>query len=148
MADGDEGSPERWTPAGGAGSARSGRDHWPRSSVLYPLLLAALVTGMLEARGATYCGSSPRRPRPRIPLISKPFHRHPHPGLMAGVPWTCRLRGLVVPVLIKIWPSTRLVHLLGAPFGCLRGPPIIDRDKTGNSCVPEGNRPFEVDTGR
>lgn len=113
----------RWTvPA--VRRATTGNDR-----IMYALLAAALVTGLLNTVGSNLLWGTYNYRETVSPWFRSIFTLHPQPELMVGTPWTFQAHGLVVLTLIGIWPYTRLVHMFSAPIGYLTRPYIVYRAK-------------------
>ncbi|QIS05767.1 respiratory nitrate reductase subunit gamma [Nocardia brasiliensis] len=97
--------------------------------LMYGLLAAALITGMLNTWGSNVFWGVYNYRTTVSPWFRSLFTLDPRPDLMVGTPWTFQLHALVVLVLIGIWPYTRLVHVFSAPIGYLTRPYIVYRSK-------------------
>ncbi|MBU3065001.1 respiratory nitrate reductase subunit gamma [Nocardia sp. NEAU-G5] len=97
--------------------------------LMYVLLTAALVTGLLYTLGSNLLWGTYNYRQTVSPWFRSLFTPHPQPELMVGTPWTFQLHGLVVLTLIALWPYTRLVHMFSAPIGYLFRPYIVYRAK-------------------
>jgi nitrate reductase gamma subunit len=97
--------------------------------LMYVLLTAALVTGLLNTLGSNLLWGTYNYRQTVSPWFRSLFTLHPRPELMVGTPWTFQLHGLVVLTLIALWPYTRLVHMFSAPIGYLFRPYIVYRAK-------------------
>ncbi|MFE5284285.1 respiratory nitrate reductase subunit gamma [Nocardia sp. NPDC056611] len=101
--------------------------------VMYVLLTAALVTGLLNTWGSNLLWGTYNYRETVSPWFRSLFTLHPEPELMVGTPWTFQLHGLVVLALIAFWPYTRLVHMFSAPVGYLVRPYVVYRSKPDKS---------------
>ncbi|WP_328405238.1 respiratory nitrate reductase subunit gamma [Nocardia sp. NBC_00403] len=101
--------------------------------LMYVLLAAALVTGLLNTWGSNLLWGTYNYRETVSPWFRSLFTLHPRPELMVDTPWTFQVHGLVVLTLIGIWPYTRLVHMFSAPFGYLTRPYIVYRSKESNA---------------
>ncbi|MGW4355019.1 respiratory nitrate reductase subunit gamma [Nocardia sp. NPDC004582] len=101
--------------------------------VMYVLLTAALVTGLLNTWGSNLLWGTYNYRETVSPWFRSIFTGHPRPELMVGTPWTFQLHGLVVLALIAFWPYTRLVHMFSAPVGYLVRPYVVYRSKPDKS---------------
>lgn len=97
--------------------------------LMYVLLTAALVTGLLNTLGSNLLWGTYNYRQTVSPWFRSLFTLHPEPQLMVGTPWTFQLHGVVVLTLIALWPYTRLVHMFSAPVGYLFRPYIVYRSK-------------------
>ncbi|WP_028478172.1 respiratory nitrate reductase subunit gamma [Nocardia sp. CNY236] len=100
--------------------------------VMYVLLAAALITGLLNTWGSNLLWGTYNYRDTVSPWFRSLFTLSPQPDLMVGTPWTFQLHGLVVLVLIGLWPYTRLVHMFSAPVGYLVRPYVVYRSKEYN----------------
>jgi nitrate reductase gamma subunit len=97
--------------------------------VMYLLLSAAIITGMLNTVGSNLIGGGYDYRATVSPWFRSLFTLSPHPELMAGVPITFQVHNLVVLTLLAIWPGTRLVHVFSAPLGYLVRPYVVYRSR-------------------
>lgn len=94
--------------------------------VLYPLLFAAIVLGML----ATAWGSAADHYLYRetvSPWFRGVFALDPHASLMAGAPFLFQAHALTAWLLLAIWPYSRLVHAWSVPLAYVGRSPILYR---------------------
>jgi nitrate reductase gamma subunit len=94
--------------------------------VLYPVLTAAIVFGML----ATAWGSAADRYAYRetvSPWFRGIFALDPHTSLMTGAPFLFQAHAVTAWLLLAIWPYTRLVHAWSVPVAYLGRSPILYR---------------------
>jgi nitrate reductase gamma subunit len=101
----------------------------PVDKVMYPLLTAALGTGMLNTVGSNLIGGGYDFRATVSPWFRSLFTLHPRPELMATTPVSFQIHNLVVLTLLAIWPYTRLVHVVSAPLGYLTRPYIVYRSR-------------------
>ncbi|GAA5107499.1 respiratory nitrate reductase subunit gamma [Nocardia iowensis] len=101
--------------------------------LMYVLLAAALITGLLNTWGSNLLWGTYNYRETVSPWFRSLFTLNPEPGLMVGTPWTFQAHGLVVLILIGIWPYTRLVHMFSAPIGYLTRPYVVYRRKESNA---------------
>ncbi|MGW5225080.1 respiratory nitrate reductase subunit gamma [Nocardia niigatensis] len=101
--------------------------------VMYILLAAALITGLLNTLGSNLLWGTYNYRETVSPWFRSLFTLHPHPDLMVGTPWTFQAHGLIVLSLIAFWPYTRLVHMFSAPVGYLVRPYVVYRAKPKKS---------------
>lgn len=101
--------------------------------VMYVLLAAALITGLLNTWGSNLLWGTYNYRDTVSPWFRSLFTLHPHPDLMVGTPWTFQVHGLIVLSLIGFWPYTRLVHMFSAPVGYLVRPYVVYRAKPRKS---------------
>ncbi|MFE3192315.1 respiratory nitrate reductase subunit gamma [Nocardia sp. NPDC059240] len=101
--------------------------------VMYVLLAAALITGLLNTWGSNLLWGTYNYRDTVSPWFRSLFTLHPHPDLMVGTPWTFQVHGLIVLSLIGFWPYTRLVHMFSAPVGYLVRPYVVYRAKPQKS---------------
>jgi nitrate reductase gamma subunit len=97
--------------------------------VMYLLLTAAIVTGMLNTVGSNLLGGGYGYRATVSPWFRSLFTLSPQPELMAGVPLSFQVHNLVVLALLAIWPYTRLVHVFSAPLGYLVRPYVVYRSR-------------------
>jgi nitrate reductase gamma subunit len=102
-------------------------------TLMYVLLVGALVTGMLNTVGSDLLWGTYNYRETVSPWFRSLFTPDPQPELMVGTPWTFQVHGLIVLALIAIWPYTRLVHMFSAPIGYVFRPYIIYRSKEYNA---------------
>lgn len=96
--------------------------------IMYVLLSAAILTGMLNTLGSNLIGGYDYRATVS-PWFRSLFTLSPQPELMAGTPLSFQIHNLVVLVLLGIWPYTRLVHVFSAPLGYLTRPYVVYRSR-------------------
>ncbi|WP_280410120.1 respiratory nitrate reductase subunit gamma [Nocardia brasiliensis] len=106
--------------------------------MMYILLAGALVTGLLNTWGSNLAWGTYNYRETVSPWFRSLFTPHPEPEQMVGTPWTFQLHGLIVLVLIGVWPYTRLVHMFSAPIGYLTRPYVVYRRK--QSSAPDTRR--------
>lgn len=63
------------------------------------------------------------------PYFRSIFYFQPNPELMVNAPFQFQAHTFLAFVLFLIWPFTRLVHVISAPFGYLTRPYIVYRTK-------------------
>ncbi|HXH96862.1 MAG TPA: respiratory nitrate reductase subunit gamma [Gaiellaceae bacterium] len=110
--------------------------------VLYPVLIAAIVFGML----ATAWGSAADRYAYRetvSPWFRGVFALDPHASLMAGAPFLFQAHAVTAWLLLAIWPYTRLVHAWSVPLAYVGRAPVLYR-RSGRAPALAASRP---DTG-
>jgi nitrate reductase gamma subunit len=95
--------------------------------IMYLLLVAALVTGMLNTLTNVFAAYDYRETV--SPWFRSLFSLHPAPELMADAPLSFQVHVLIVVVLLGIWPYTRLVHMFSAPVGYLVRPYVVYRSR-------------------
>ena len=96
--------------------------------VLYPVLVAAIVFGML----ATVWGGAADRYAYRETV--SPWFRglatlDPHATLMAGAPFVFQAHAVTTWLLLAIWPFTRLVHVWSVPVAYVGRSPVLYRSR-------------------
>ncbi len=101
--------------------------------LMYTLLAAALVTGLLNTWGSNLLWGTYDYRESVSPWFRSLFSLNPEPELMVDTPWTFQLHGLVVLTLIGLWPYTRLVHMFSAPIDYLTRPYIVYRHKQSDA---------------
>ncbi|MEO6505048.1 MAG: respiratory nitrate reductase subunit gamma [Terrimesophilobacter sp.] len=99
--------------------------------VMYVLLAGSIITGTIaviqfQVLGAGYDYRGSVSPWTRSLLLFQP-----DASLMTGVPFMFQLHVLISSVLFFVWPYTRLVHVLSAPFGYLFRPYVVYRSRDG-----------------
>ena len=96
--------------------------------VLYPVLVATIVFGML----ATVWGSAIDEHLYRetvSPWFRGIFGFRPDADLMANAPFVFQAHAFTAWLLFAIWPFTRLVHAWSVPIAYLRRAPILYRSR-------------------
>ena len=96
--------------------------------VLYPVLIATIVFGML----ATSWGSAADRYAYRetvSPWFRGIFAFDPHAALMAGAPFVFQAHAVTAWLLFAIWPFTRLVHVWSVPLAYVGRAPVLYRSR-------------------
>jgi nitrate reductase gamma subunit len=97
--------------------------------LLYPVLAATIVTGML----ATVWGSAIQGEEYRdsvSPWFRGLFMLQPHEDLMAGASLVFQAHALTAFLLFAIWPFTRLVHVWSVPVTYIGRAPILYRSRS------------------
>lgn len=97
--------------------------------VMYTLLVATVVFGTLALIMHQIFGEAFDYRGTIAPWIRSLIIFQPDVTLMAGVPLMFQLHVLTAVALFLIWPYTRLVHVLSAPFGYLFRPYIVYRSR-------------------
>jgi nitrate reductase gamma subunit len=97
--------------------------------IMYTLLSAAILTGMLNTVGSNLIGGGYNYRETVSPWFRSLFSISPHPELMASTPISFQIHNLVVLTLLGIWPYTRLVHVFSAPLGYLTRPYLVYRSR-------------------
>jgi nitrate reductase gamma subunit len=97
--------------------------------VMYLLLGAAIVTGMLNTVGSNLIGGGYDYRSTVSPWFRSLFTLTPQPELMVGIPISFQVHALIVLVLLAGWPYTRLVHVFSAPLGYLTRPYVVYRSR-------------------
>ncbi|MGH3805379.1 MAG: respiratory nitrate reductase subunit gamma, partial [Pseudonocardiaceae bacterium] len=97
--------------------------------VMYLLLSAAIVTGMLNTVGSNLLGRGYNYRETVSPWFRSLFTLSPQPELMVGIPVSFQIHALIVLILLTGWPYTRLVHVFSAPLGYLTRPYIVYRSR-------------------
>lgn len=97
--------------------------------LMYALLVAAIVTGMVNTVGDNLIGGGYDYRSTVAPWFRGLFSLSPEPELMVGVPLSFQVHNLVVLSLLAIWPYTRLVHVFSAPLGYLVRPYVVYRSR-------------------
>ncbi|MGQ0719119.1 MAG: respiratory nitrate reductase subunit gamma [Pseudonocardiales bacterium] len=97
--------------------------------VMYLLLTAAIVTGMLNTVGSNLIGGGYDYRATVSPWFRSLFTLSPQPELMVGIPISFQVHNLVVLALLALWPCTRLVHVFSAPLGYLVRPYVVYRSR-------------------
>ncbi|MBV8993883.1 MAG: respiratory nitrate reductase subunit gamma [Pseudonocardiales bacterium] len=108
--------------------------------VMYTLLTAAILTGMLNTVGGNLIGGGYDYRVTVSPWFRSLFTVSPHPELMANTPISFQIHNLPVLVLLAIWPYTRLVHVSSAPLGYLTRPYVVYRSR--GEVLPPGARRY------
>ncbi len=101
--------------------------------VMYLLLTAAVITGMLNTVGGNLIGGGYDYRATVSPWFRSLFTLNPQPELMVGVPLSFQVHNLVVLALLAMWPYTRLVHVFSAPLGYLTRPYIVYRSRDAHA---------------
>ena len=97
--------------------------------IMYTLLTAAIVTGMLNTIGSNLIGGGYDYRATVSPWFRSLFTISPNPELMASAPINFQIHSLVVLTLLAVWPYTRLVHVFSAPLGYLTRPYVVYRSR-------------------
>jgi len=97
--------------------------------LMYTLLSAAILTGMLNTVGSNLIGGGYDYRATVSPWFRSLFSIAPQPELMAGAPISFQIHNLVVLTLLGVWPYTRLVHVFSAPLGYLTRPYVVYRSR-------------------
>jgi nitrate reductase gamma subunit len=97
--------------------------------VMYLLLSAAIITGMLNTVGSNLIGGGYDYRSTVSPWFRSLFTLTPQPELMVGIPISFQVHALIVLVLLAGWPYTRLVHVFSAPLGYLTRPYVVYRSR-------------------
>ncbi|HEY6424939.1 MAG TPA: respiratory nitrate reductase subunit gamma [Pseudonocardiaceae bacterium] len=97
--------------------------------LMYLLLSAAIVTGMLNTVGSNLIGGGYDYRATVSPWFRSLFTLAPRPELMVGIPISFQIHALVVLILLAAWPYTRLVHVFSAPLGYLVRPYVVYRSR-------------------
>lgn len=97
--------------------------------IMYLLLSAAIVTGMLNTVGSNLIGGGYDYRETVSPWFRSLFTLTPQPELMVGIPLSFQIHALIVLILLAGWPYTRLVHVFSAPLGYLTRPYIVYRSR-------------------
>lgn len=97
--------------------------------IMYTLLTAAIVTGMLNTVGSNLIGGGYDYRATVSPWFRSLFSLAPRPELMVGIPISFQIHALIVLILLASWPYTRLVHVFSAPVGYLTRPYIVYRSR-------------------
>lgn len=97
--------------------------------VMYSLLTAAILTGMLNTVGSNLIGGGYDYRATVSPWFRSLFTAFPHPELMTATPISFQIHNLLVLMLLAIWPYTRLVHVFSAPLGYLTRPYVVYRSR-------------------
>jgi nitrate reductase gamma subunit len=96
--------------------------------VLYPVLVATILTGVL----ATAWGSAVDRYAYResvSPWFRGLFTLDPHSSLMASAPVVFQAHVTAAWLLFAIWPYTRLVHVWSVPLSYVGRAPVLYRSR-------------------
>lgn len=92
----------------------------PRSDlVMYPVLLAALVTGMLATFGPNLLLGEYEYRETVAPWFRGVFAFSPDPELMNGAPFLFQAHAVTAWLLFAVWPFSRLVHAWSIPVAYL-----------------------------
>ena len=92
----------------------------PRSDlVMYPVLLAALVTGMLATFGPNLLLGEYEYRETVAPWFRGVFAFSPDPELMTGAPFLFQAHAVTAWLLFAVWPFSRLVHAWSIPVAYL-----------------------------
>ena len=97
--------------------------------LMYTLLSAAILTGMLNTVGSNLIGGGYEYRATVSPRFRSLFSIAPQPELMASAPISFQIHNLVVLTLLGVWPYTRLVHVFSAPLGYLTRPYVVYRSR-------------------
>lgn len=112
--------------------------------LMYPMLIAALVTGMANTIGPNMIGGGYDYRQTVAPWLRGLLRFDPQPDLMVHAPLTYQIHGVVVMILLGIWPYTRLVHMFSAPIGYLVRPYVVYRSKDTGTARTRYARAWET----
>lgn len=112
--------------------------------IMYTLLVAVIVTGMMNTVGANLFGGGYDYRATVSPWFRSLFTLGPQPELMLGVPVSFQAHALLVLVLFAIWPYTRLVHVFSAPLGYLARPYVVYRSRDADPGARRYARAWET----
>ncbi|WP_040816508.1 respiratory nitrate reductase subunit gamma [Nocardia concava] len=87
----------------------------PLDRITLPLLVAALVSAVLVTFGAQSTAGQYRTAETLFAWARSLLTLHPDPSAMLHAPAIYQARGLIVMLLIAIWPYTRLAGILTVP---------------------------------
>ncbi len=126
----------------------------PMDKVMYPVLGAVILLGLANTIGVGLFGVGGHDGGYNYRLTVSVWFRdvltfHPAASMMNGVPWSFQAHVVVAFLLFAIWPYTRLVHVLAAPFGYAFRPYIVyrSRDPQGAARAPRrGWEPIDQST--
>jgi nitrate reductase gamma subunit len=107
--------------------------------LLYPVLAATILTGML----ATAWGTDVDRYayRDTVSLWFRGiFSLHPQAQLMADAAFVFQAHAVTAWLLLAIWPFTRLVHVWSIPVAYILRSPILYRSRVKRVARPAGRR--------
>ena len=101
---------------------------------VYPLLGAVILLGLVNTAGVGLLGLGGHPGGYNYRTTVAVWFRdvltfHPSVAQMAGAPWSFQLHALLAFLLLAVWPVTRLVHVLAAPFGYAFRPYIVYRTR-------------------
>ncbi|MFF3274429.1 respiratory nitrate reductase subunit gamma [Streptomyces chrestomyceticus] len=95
--------------------------------VVYPLLTAALLAGLLATASSV---SNPYDYRLGVSVWFRSlFALDPDVGAMAQAPFVYQLHALLGMALFALWPFSRLVHAFTAPVGYVIRPYVVYRSR-------------------
>ncbi len=97
--------------------------------VMYTLLVATVVFGTAALLMHQIFGEAFNYRGTISPWLRSLMIFQPDVTLMTGVPLAFQLHVLTAVALFLIWPYTRLVHVLSAPFGYLFRPYVVYRSR-------------------
>lgn len=112
--------------------------------VMYLMLCAAILTGMLNTIGSNLIGGGYDYRATVSPWFRSLFTLSPQPALMVGIPISFQIHALIVLVLLAGWPYTRLVHVFSAPLGYLTRPYVVYRSRDTHPGARRYARAWEV----
>jgi len=115
---------------------------------MYPLLAVVIVLGLVNTIGVNLFGMGGNAGGYNYRVTVAVWFRdvlllHPNPASMAPVPWSFKAHALAAMLLFGVWPFTRLVHVLAAPFGYAYRPYIIYRSRTAQGASRPQRRGWE-----
>jgi nitrate reductase gamma subunit len=115
----------------------------PMDKVMFLVLGSVMLFGLLNTIGVGLFGMGGHSGGYNYRLSVSVWFRdvllfHPNAATMAGVPWSFQVHVMLAFFLFAIWPYTRLVHVLAAPFGYAYRPYIVyrSRDPLGSARAP------------
>lgn len=101
---------------------------------MYIFLVAALLAGCAATLSSAGVIGEEHNYRETVsPWFRSILLFQPDGTLMAQSPLAFRVHAVIGMLLFIIWPFTRLVHAMSAPFGYMFRPPIIYRTRDGRS---------------
>jgi nitrate reductase gamma subunit len=112
--------------------------------IMYLLLSAAIVTGMLNTVGSNLIGGGYNYRETVSPWFRSLFTLDPRPELMVGIPISFQIHALIVLILLAGWPYTRLVHVFSAPLGYLTRPYVVYRSRDQHPGARRYTRAWEA----
>lgn len=87
----------------------------PLDRLTLPVLTAVALSGILVRVDPNYTSGNYRLAETLFPWARSLFTLHPNPAAMAHASALYQFRALIVPLLIGIWPYTRLAGIFAGP---------------------------------
>jgi nitrate reductase gamma subunit len=115
---------------------------------MYPLLGAVILLGLVNTIGVGLLGLGGHAGGYNYRTTVAVWFRdvllfHPTVTQMATAPWSFQLHAMLAFLLLAVWPFTRLVHVLAAPFSYAFRPYIVYRTRKPQGAARAPRRGWE-----